>query len=230
MGDIEGAALAFFKDAGEADSLGRLVQGFAAVVEPIGLSSAVCFHAFRPGEPVSIRLAFSWNMTEDDLGGVRRRLAEAGAGVNDVLMSSRVAPWSELEDGLDAPSGWLIPVHGPLGETVFVTVFGCTPDPLDDRGRMILQVAAGLLASHGVALAEIEVESSSDPHPTSRENACGYWAGQGKSDWQIGQILNLSEGAVAFHLTSLARKLKLKGRAQVPAFFRRMAIPAGNNS
>ncbi len=228
MSDIEKAALAFFRDAGDAGSLGQLVEGFASVVEPLGLSSAACFHALQPGEPASVRLAFSWNLAQDDLDRMRRRLAEADAAVNDALMSAHVAPWSALEDGLDAPSGWLIPVHGPLGETFCVAVFGCTPAPLDQRERMILQVAAGLLASHGIALAEIEVESSSDPQPTSRENACGYWAGQGKSDWQIGQLLNLSEGAVAFHLTSLARKLKLKGRSEIPRLFRRMAMPADN--
>jgi len=222
MGDIEGAALAFFNSAGEAESLDRLVQGFATVVEPAGLTSAACFHVFRPGEPVSVRLAFSWNLAQNDLDGVRRQLARRDAAVSEALMSSRATPWSALDDGLDAPSGWLIPVDGPLGETMCVTVFGCTPEPIDERGRMILQVAAGLLASHGIALAEIEVESSADPFPTSRENACGYWAGQGRSDWQIGEILQLSEGAVAFHLTSLARKLKLKSRREIPGFFRRM--------
>ena len=119
----------------------------------------------------------------------------------------------------------MVPVHGPLGETLCVTVFGDAPDPLGERERMILQVAAGLLASHGIALAEIEVETSSDPQPTLRENECGYWAGQGKSDWQIGEILDLSEGAVAFHLASLARKLKLKGRSEIPGLFRRLSLP-----
>ena len=140
-------------------------------------------------------------------------------------MSARVTAWSEIDQIAGAPSGWLIPVHGPLGETLCVAVFGDAAGPLADRERMILQVAAGLLASHGVALAEIEVEASSDRHPTLRENECGYWAGQGKSDWQIGQILNLSEGAVAFHLASLARKLKLKGRSEIPGLFRRLSLP-----
>jgi len=224
MGDVEGAALAFFNSAGDSGSLDQLVRNFANIVEPMGYSSAACFHAGRPGEPISVRLAFSWDLAEDALQRVRRRLAKGDALVSGALMSVRTAAWSEIDQEADAPRGWLVPVHGPLGETLCVTVFGDAPDPLGERERMILQVAAGLLASHGVALAEIDVEASSDPHPTLRENECGYWAGRGKSDWQIGKILDLSEGAVAFHLISLARKLKLRGRSEIPGLFRRLSL------
>jgi DNA-binding CsgD family transcriptional regulator len=221
MGEVEGAALAFFRDAGDAGSLDRLVQGFAGIAEPMGYSAAACFHAGRAGDPISIRLAFSWNAADDALERVRRRLAKCDPAVTAALMSNQVTAWSDLDVGDSALSGWLFPVHGPFGETLCVAVFGRPPTRLDDRERMILQVAAGLLASHGIGLAEIEVETSRDPNPTLRENECGYWAGQGRSDWQIGRILDLSERAVAFHLTSLARKLKLKGRGQIPELFRR---------
>jgi DNA-binding CsgD family transcriptional regulator len=230
MAEVEAAALAFFRDAGDAETLDRLVQSFAGIVEPMGFLSAACFHAGRPGEPISVRLAFSWNFAEDDLDKVRRRLAKGDGAVSGALMSARITAWSEIEEGSGAPQGWLIPVHGPLGETLCVAVFGGAAGPLGDRERMILQVAAGLLASHGVALAEIEVETSSDRNPTLRENECGYWAGQGKSDWQIGRILDLSEGAVGFHLSSLARKLKLKGRSEIPGLFRRLGLPLNRDN
>ena len=225
MGDVETAALAFFRDAGSASSLDKLVQGFATMVEPMGFTSAACFHVGRPGEPIWVRLAFSWNLPDEVLSRIRRRLSAEDEAIRAAMMSWKACAWGSFEQGSDALAGWLVPIQGPMGETLCVTILGEPRDAPDDRGRMLIEVAASLLASHGVSLAEIEVEASPDRNPTVRENECGYWAGRGKSDWQIGQILDLSEGAVAYHLNSLARKLRLKGRAQIPELFRRISLP-----
>jgi DNA-binding CsgD family transcriptional regulator len=226
MGEVEAAALAFFRDAGSAKSLDKLVQGFAAMVEPMGYSSAACFHMGRPGEPIWVRLAFSWNLPDAVLTRIKRRLSADDQAIRAAMMSLDPCAWEAFEAAEDGLRGWLVPVQGPLGETVCVTVTGEPASPPGDRERMMIQVATSLLASHGVALAEIEVEASDDRLPTTRENECGYWAGRGKSDWQIGQILDLSEGAVAYHLNSLARKLRLKGRGDIPRLFRRISLPS----
>lgn len=225
MGDVDTAALAFFRDAGSANSLDKLVQGFAAMVEPMGLTAAACFHVGRPGEPIWVRLAFSWNLADEVLTRVRRRLSADDEAIRAAMMSSKACAWGSFDHADDGLAGWLVPVQGPMGETLCVTILGRPEAPVDDHGRMLIQVAASLLASHGVSLAEIEVEASPDRNPTPRENECGYWAGRGKSDWQIGQILDLSEGAVAYHLNSLAKKLRLKGRAQIPGLFRQISLP-----
>jgi len=225
MADVEAAAMAFFRDAGSAKSLDKLVQGFAAMVEPMGYSSAACFHMGRPGEPIWVRLAFSWNLPTDVQSRIKHRLSADDQAIRAAMMALKPCAWDAFESGEGALKGWLVPVQGPMGETVCVTITGQPASPPDDRERMMIQVAANLLASHGVALAEIEVEASDDRLPTTRENECGYWAGRGKSDWQIGQILDLSEGAVGYHLNSLARKLKLRGRADIPSLFRRLTLP-----
>lgn len=225
MGDVEAAALAFFRDAGSARSLDKLVQGFAAMVEPMGYSSAACFHVGRPGQSIWVRLAFSWNLPDGVLTRIKQRLSADDQTIRAAMMAARPCVLDAIEMDEGALRGWLIPVQGPLGETLCVTITGEPVNPLDDRERMMIQVAANLLAAHGVSLAEIEVETSGDILPTTRENECGYWAGRGKSDWQIGQILDLSEGAVAYHLNSLARKLRLKGRADIPGLFRRITLP-----
>jgi DNA-binding CsgD family transcriptional regulator len=225
MGDVEAAALAFFRDAGSAKNLAKLVQGFSAMVEPMGYTSAACFHMGRPGEPIWARLAFSWNLRDEVLTRIRLRLSAEDEAIRAAMMSSKPCAWDSVDHQAGELVGWLVPVQGPMGETLCVTVLGQPKNPLDDRERMLMQVAASMLASNGVSLAEIEVEASPDRNPTEREHECGYWAGRGKSDWQIGQILDLSEGTVAYHLNTLARKLRLKGRSEIPDLFRRISLP-----
>lgn len=45
------------------------------------------------------------------------------------------------------------------------------------------------------------------PHPTSRELECLTWAARGKTAWETGRILSISESAVKKHLGSAAAKL-----------------------
>jgi DNA-binding CsgD family transcriptional regulator len=42
---------------------------------------------------------------------------------------------------------------------------------------------------------------------SNREKACLSWAALGKSSWEIGQILCISENTVIFHIKNAMRKL-----------------------
>lgn len=48
---------------------------------------------------------------------------------------------------------------------------------------------------------------------TEREQQIGYWAGQGKSNWEIAAILGISEYTTKTHVANLLRKLGLASRA-----------------
>ncbi len=54
-----------------------------------------------------------------------------------------------------------------------------------------------------------------DSHLTPRERECLQWAADGKSNWDIGKILNVSEGTVKRHLENCYKKLNVtnKGHA-----------------
>ena len=51
-------------------------------------------------------------------------------------------------------------------------------------------------------------------HLTARERECLLWAGQGKSRWETGQILNVSDRTVKFHLENAKAKLGVRTIAQ----------------
>ncbi|WP_372871580.1 response regulator transcription factor [Paenalcaligenes niemegkensis] len=47
---------------------------------------------------------------------------------------------------------------------------------------------------------------------TPREFDCIYWAAIGKTNKQIGEILEISPHTVSFHMANLSRKLKVSNR------------------
>jgi LuxR family quorum-sensing system transcriptional regulator CciR len=42
---------------------------------------------------------------------------------------------------------------------------------------------------------------------SEREQACLLWTARGKSSWEIGRILSISENTVTFHIKNAMRKL-----------------------
>lgn len=50
------------------------------------------------------------------------------------------------------------------------------------------------------------------PSLTRRERECLFWASQGKTSWEIGQLLVIGERTVIFHLQNAAQKLGVCGR------------------
>lgn len=47
---------------------------------------------------------------------------------------------------------------------------------------------------------------------TAREHDCLYWAAQGKTSWEIGCILGISERTANFHIANLCDKLDVRTR------------------
>lgn len=47
---------------------------------------------------------------------------------------------------------------------------------------------------------------------TDREKACLGWTALGKSSWEIGKILSISENTVVFHIKNAMKKLRTSNR------------------
>lgn len=116
---------------------------------------------------------------------------------------------------------WAIPLN-TVGYVRGVTVY--------DRSR---EASAGekfsahcdeltLMASLLMArLVEIHDAELNPPAPaseavslTSREADCLHWAARGKTNWEIGQLLEISENTVRFHLKNTYKKLGARTRAR----------------
>jgi DNA-binding CsgD family transcriptional regulator len=57
-----------------------------------------------------------------------------------------------------------------------------------------------------------------DPKITPKEKACLTWAAKGKTAFEIGIILNISEATVVFHLKNIVRKFNVANRTQAIAY------------
>lgn len=55
------------------------------------------------------------------------------------------------------------------------------------------------------------------PHLSPREQECFKLIALGKSNWDIGQLLHISEASVAFHVQNVLRKLHVSTRTQAVA-------------
>lgn len=152
-------------------------------------------HNYYKQDPVILRAqshpgSFYWSR-EHDREGVkspsRKVLDEAGEfGVTD---------------------GYTVPVFRANGYLA-VASFSLDDGPPDDTLRMALELAT--VYFHAKLLAFRETELTSTTALSIRERECLQWAAEGKSDWEIGKILNISKTTVHSHIE------KAKARYGVP--------------
>jgi DNA-binding CsgD family transcriptional regulator len=109
-------------------------------------------------------------------------------------------------------NGISIPLHGPWGRVAVVS-FASRCDDADPEAKLHrLNVLASQFhvaftdISQGARLARVPVQLS------RREKDCLSWTAQGKSSWDIGMILNISENTVNFHVKNAMRKLATTSR------------------
>lgn len=107
--------------------------------------------------------------------------------------------------------GLTVPIHGPAGEVFIASV--ASPEDEIDRVRS-LSVANILVTQVHSVLVGMQYPGAPSPPVvlTGRERECLIWSARGKSSWDIGMILNISENTVNFHLKNAMGKLKASTR------------------
>ena len=148
--------------------------------------------------------------------------------------------WSELESrpALHTPeaarfmgeahdfglrNGVSFPVHGVGGENAMFSLACSSDRPVPSSLVEQAMPVAHLLSNYiheavrrvfvdrdnGIALGHVQL--------TQREKECLTWAAEGKTTWETGQILGISERTVIFHLKNVAQKLNVTNRSQAVA-------------
>jgi DNA-binding CsgD family transcriptional regulator len=232
LDDADRATLAFFRNSTSAKTLDELTESFARVVQSAGFFMVSCYHVATPGQPVALRHLFGWTKSASwSEHYIQSRLSRYDPVVQAIFTSSTAFTWRELEQrtttkagrkvfedarAFNARGGLVVPIHGPLGEVMGVTMISEQEQDLSPQRRMNLQVAATIYATRGLAMSEIERETTADPGLSRREIQCIYWINEGKTDWEIGRILDISEDTVAYHLKNVKAKLGVTRRSQIP--------------
>lgn len=119
-------------------------------------------------------------------------------------------------------NGASFPVHGQRGEFSALNLATSRNSRETKRDLVAAMGKAQLLACY-VHEAVQRIVLSKGPLPvqkiklTEREKECLLWAADGKTSWEISQIINISEHTVVFHLRNVVSKMGVTNRRQAVA-------------
>lgn len=118
-------------------------------------------------------------------------------------------------------SGISFPAHGDRNESAVISLVStCEYHKVKDLIFKVLPYGQLITAYiHEAARRVFEKERILvDPaHLTQREKECLTWTAEGKTAWEISQILDISERTVIFHLTNVITKLNVSNKTQAVA-------------
>ncbi|WP_292331866.1 LuxR family transcriptional regulator [Mesorhizobium sp.] len=104
-----------------------------------------------------------------------------------------------------------VPLHGPHGSFAIMSFAQPRDREIQNNTVIYLQLAA--LYFH---LKVYRLENSSGvwevPRLSLRETECISWAARGKTSWEIGKILGISNNTVNFHIKNVKTKLNAASR------------------
>jgi DNA-binding CsgD family transcriptional regulator len=117
--------------------------------------------------------------------------------------------------------GLIIPLHGPSGEVGIMSLYSDMRDGAFAKVADTAQYDAHLLAMHfhdAVQRTLATVATIPKPIPlTDREVEILRWTAIGKTAWEIGSILNISERTVNFHLQNTMAKFGVHNKTHAAA-------------
>jgi LuxR family transcriptional regulator, quorum-sensing system regulator BjaR1 len=147
-------------------------------------------------------------MIPDTFSGLRRRVAASGKSPR-VLDIAAAHGW---------PEGLAIPVHGPNGYCGVVTVAGETEE-LAPTDRAALHLMALYLHERLKQLLApgLTKPPAGSPRLTPGEIECIHWLIAGKTDWEMSEILGISEWTAHWRIEKAKAKFGVKTRAQLTA-------------
>lgn len=145
---------------------------------------------------------------------------EWGLGVGSLTPSKLQQEMLEEASGFGIRCGFTVPIHDCRGLTAAVTFASNERRPLFERTvnehARVLQLMAMYFHSHARRkLAPERLVNGVSLSP--RELECLEWASQGKSAWEIGQIIGISRRTAAFHLDNAKAKLRVRSICQAVA-------------
>lgn len=204
----------------------ELAEAVAAIGRPLGLDTVMAGAIYAGPRPARARFYFgNWPpewmaiYTAEVLAAdplicqARRRFApftwgelQAEGGLAPEMMAAfetgRQAGWSD---------GFAVPIHGPAGYVALVSFAG-RDTTLTEHDRALLRAVAHAAHDHGRALLAADA-ATAQARLTARERQVMEWVASGKSDWEVGRILGISESTAHFHVERVKRKLDVGSRA-----------------
>ncbi|MDH5180926.1 MAG: LuxR family transcriptional regulator [Gammaproteobacteria bacterium] len=118
-------------------------------------------------------------------------------------------------------NGISFPIHCIHGETAMFSL-AINSLPEKSRGHIQHTLAFGHLFASYVHEAITRVPDNGiiariNANLTDREKECLLWTTEGKTSWEVSQILNISERTVVFHINNAVKKLNVTNKQHAVA-------------
>lgn len=181
-------------------------------------------HVYTRISPDGWEDAYARARLERDSPLIRGVQTQASSFVwSEAFPDSSRSPWQgwkvlsdfDLEDGIG------VPVHGPGGYCAVVSL-GFERIDLSPQERRALDLASIALHDHMRALSPLPAPSFTQL--SERERDALAFVAEGKSDWEIGVILNIAQATAHSHVENAKRKMGARSRAQAVARAVRMGL------
>lgn len=111
-------------------------------------------------------------------------------------------------------AGFTVPLHAAGRRSASCSFVTETGRPLPERALLAAELLAHLAFASAFDIRRVSV-GRAVPHLTPREAECVALMAQGKTDWEIGVILDLSEETVTKYLKTARRRFGVTRRAQL---------------
>lgn len=126
----------------------------------------------------------------------------------EALEQDPMKQWHQF--GMD--QGIALPLHGPTGFCGYLALSRTGKEPLSVHQYFHLLCITPYLLEQAFKIFTPEHSGLS-----GREKECLFWVSEGKTSWEIAQILGITERTVNFHLNNAIRKSGCKNRYQTVA-------------
>jgi len=217
---VSDALLAVGETFSSARNVPQLCAGFRSILGDIG-EFYYAVGRFRPHSPRDQGIILVEYPEEWARHYRARRYIEIDPTINAIARCDMPFGWEVLADldtrqqalfddvrDLGVTAGLTIPTRMADGST-FLASFASLDPSLIQRFRSLLSVVSAQFLEYHSAL--------QDPPTlpvalTRREQDCLTWTARGKSAWDIGICLGISENTVNFHIQNACAKLECKGR------------------
>jgi LuxR family transcriptional regulator, quorum-sensing system regulator BjaR1 len=114
--------------------------------------------------------------------------------------------------------GLIVPIYSLNGDQSCISMAGKTIDKRR-QVRQLMHVISMFVHHKAISLHERNKPSRAigTARLTLRERECLQWAASGKTDWEMGRILQISDKTVALYVASAMKKLSSANRTQAVA-------------
>jgi DNA-binding CsgD family transcriptional regulator len=204
-----------------AHELGFGIISGALVVEQ-GPGRVTTFHLGNTPEAFKSTFASTSIGQRDPVMRRLKRLSAPFVYDQSTYVNEEAADLWDMQAPFGYKTGIAMALHLPGGKHFVMGVDRDQPLPRDDMVLTRMMADLQLLAVHAqdttVRLLAPHVHGALVvPRLTDRELEILRWTAEGKSSWAVGQILNISEHNVKYHVKRILMKLEVSSRHQAAA-------------